>query len=62
MYDRLPFNDQYEIMNVLPRWAYSGSEWKEIMIDCVKIVDGIMYTNPEPEDPNLVLINEFLDI
>ena len=47
-YTRLPYNDQYDIMNILPRWAYAGSEWGNIIVECDKIVDGIMYVKVEP--------------
>ena len=42
---------KYEVMNVLPKWAYHEEEWRDIMIECDKIVDGIMYKLVEVKEP-----------
>ena len=40
---------KYEVLDPLPRWAYSDSEWSEMITSADKIVDGIMYQITEPE-------------
>jgi len=53
-YTRLEYDDQYDIMNVLPRWAYSGSEWEDMIVECDKIVNGIMYVKVIPVEPEVI--------
>jgi len=40
---------EYEVLDPLPRWAYTDSEWSEMITSADKIVDGIMYQITEPE-------------
>ena len=40
---------EYEVIDPLPRWAYTESEWTKMIIASDKIVDGIMYKILEPE-------------
>ena len=48
-YNKLPFNPEFDVIDHLPREFYTDEEWEEIIMDCDKIVDGIMLTKVEPE-------------
>lgn len=51
-------NDKYYEIETLPRWAYHDDEWKSIISDADKIVNGIMYIfkqNQEEQDVNDLL-------
>ncbi len=39
---------KYEILDPLPRWAYTGSEWTKMIEKADKMVDGYMYVKSEP--------------
>ena len=38
-------------MDILPRWAYHENEWKELIMQADKIVNGIFYKLPDPPEP-----------
>ena len=53
---------KYEEIGELPRWAYSESEWKELMVQCDKIIDGrMLMALPEETEEDLYL-KELLDL
>ena len=56
LYCLVPFDDEYNMIEYFPRWAYHNDEWNEIISDADKIVNGIMYKLKEPDsedDKNL---------
>ena len=43
LYLTVPFNEKYDRIEHLPRWAYHKDEWKQIISSSDKIINGIMY-------------------
>ncbi len=45
----------------LPYWCYLPCEWNKIVVDTVKIINGIRYVKKEPEQKRDEEIAEFLN-
>jgi len=45
---RTPHDTEYDRMDILPRWAYSDSEYCDLVLLSDKIVDGTFYIKIEP--------------
>ena len=50
-----------EPMDLLPLWAYTNSEWDDIVNQTVCIIDGTRYMKKEPEQLRLEDIEAFAD-
>ncbi len=48
-----------EPMDLFPLWAYTNSEWDDIVNQTVCIINGIRYIKKEPEQKRLEEIEEF---
>ena len=46
---------EYELLNPLPRWCYTGSEWTEMIKLADKIIGDYMYRILEPDADELML-------
>ncbi len=49
-----------EPMDLLPLWAYTNSEWDEIVNQTVCIIDGIRHMKKKPEQLRSEEIEEFI--
>jgi len=54
-------NDQYEVVDNLPKWAYTKDEWSDLLTSVDKIINDTMYrykSKPTKEDE---IINKLID-
>ena len=60
---RTPHDTEYDRMDILPRWAYSNSEYCDLVLLSDKIIDGTFYVKIEPkiEDKVDLFLQEFME-
>lgn len=46
-YTTLPFNDKYDIIDVMPKWAYDKKQWEELISESDIIIDDTLYKKKE---------------
>ena len=49
---RKPYDSEFDRMDILPRWAYSDSEYCDLVLLSDKIIDGTFYVKIEPTKKN----------